>query len=251
MKKYVELFGLKKSFKNLEVLKGVDFQVKKGEKVVIMGSSGSGKSTLLRCINHLEKADDGVMNYNDRIIQLSHWTKDDVKHVRSSSAMVFQSYNLFRHMNVLQNVTEGLIQVKKYSKPEAIEIAEDYLEKVGMKDRLKHYPSALSGGQQQRVAIARAMALNPDIILFDEPTSALDPEMVNEVLGVMEQIASEGVTMLVVTHEVGFAKNIADRIVFMDNGVVCEDGKPGEVLYHPRNNRTCKFLNLLENRKTS
>ncbi|MCR5391431.1 MAG: amino acid ABC transporter ATP-binding protein [Lachnospiraceae bacterium] len=251
MKKYVELFGLKKSFKNLEVLKGVDFQVKKGEKVVIMGSSGSGKSTLLRCINHLEKADDGVMNYNDRIIQLSHWTKDDVKHVRSSSAMVFQGYNLFRHMNVLQNVTEGLIQVKKYSKPEAIEIAEDYLEKVGMKDRLKHYPSALSGGQQQRVAIARAMALNPDIILFDEPTSALDPEMVNEVLGVMEQIASEGVTMLVVTHEVGFAKNIADRIVFMDNGVVCEDGKPGEVLYHPRNNRTCKFLNLLENRKTS
>lgn len=251
MKKYVELFGLKKSFKNLEVLKGVDFQVKKGEKVVIMGSSGSGKSTLLRCINHLEKADDGVMNYNDRIIQLSHWSKDDVKHVRSSSAMVFQGYNLFRHMNVLQNVTEGLIQVKKYSKPEAIEIAEDYLEKVGMKDRLKHYPSALSGGQQQRVAIARAMALNPDIILFDEPTSALDPEMVNEVLGVMEQIASEGVTMLVVTHEVGFAKNIADRIVFMDNGVVCEDGKPGEVLYHPRNNRTCKFLNLLENRKTS
>lgn len=251
MKKYVELFGLKKSFKNLEVLKGVDFQVKKGEKVVIMGSSGSGKSTLLRCINHLEKADDGIMNYNDRIIQLSHWTKDDVKHVRSSSAMVFQGYNLFRHMNVLQNVTEGLIQVKKYSKPEAIEIAEDYLEKVGMKDRLKHYPSALSGGQQQRVAIARAMALNPDIILFDEPTSALDPEMVNEVLGVMEQIASEGVTMLVVTHEVGFAKNIADRIVFMDNGVVCEDGKPGEVLYHPRNNRTCKFLNLLENRKTS
>ena len=251
MKKYVELFGLKKSFKNLEVLKGVDFQVKKGEKVVIMGSSGSGKSTLLRCINHLEKADDGVMNYNDRIIQLSHWTKDDVKHVRSSSAMVFQGYNLFRHMNVLQNVTEGLIQVKKYSKPEAIEIAEDYLEKVGMKDRLKHYPSALSGGQQQRVAIARAMALNPDIILFDEPTSALDPEMVNEVLGVMEQIASEGVTMLVVTHEVGFAKNIADRIVFMDNGIVCEDGKPGEVLYHPRNNRTCKFLNLLENRKTS
>lgn len=251
MKKYVELFGLKKSFKNLEVLKGVDFQVKKGEKVVIMGSSGSGKSTLLRCINHLEKADDGVMNYNDRIIQLSHWTKDDVKHVRSSSAMVFQGYNLFRHMNVLQNVTEGLIQVKKYSKPEAIDIAEDYLEKVGMKDRLKHYPSALSGGQQQRVAIARAMALNPDIILFDEPTSALDPEMVNEVLGVMEQIASEGVTMLVVTHEVGFAKNIADRIVFMDNGVVCEDGKPGEVLYHPRNNRTCKFLNLLENRKTS
>ena len=251
MKKYVELFGLKKSFKNLEVLKGVDFQVKKGEKVVIMGSSGSGKSTLLRCINHLEKADDGVMNYNDRIIQLSHWTKEDVKHVRSSSAMVFQGYNLFRHMNVLQNVTEGLIQVKKYSKPEAIEIAEDYLEKVGMKDRLKHYPSALSGGQQQRVAIARAMALNPDIILFDEPTSALDPEMVNEVLGVMEQIASEGVTMLVVTHEVGFAKNIADRIVFMDNGVVCEDGKPGEVLYHHRNNRTCKFLNLLENRKTS
>jgi L-cystine transport system ATP-binding protein len=251
MKKYVELFGLKKTFKNLEVLKGVDFQVKKGEKVVIMGSSGSGKSTLLRCINHLEKADDGVMNYNDRIIQLSHWTKEDLKHVRSSSAMVFQGYNLFRHMNVLQNVTEGLIQVKKYSKPEAIEIAEDYLEKVGMKDRLKHYPSALSGGQQQRVAIARAMALNPDIILFDEPTSALDPEMVNEVLGVMEQIASEGVTMLVVTHEVGFAKNIADRIVFMDNGVVCEDGKPGEVLYHPRNNRTCKFLNLLENRKTS
>ncbi len=251
MKKYVELFGLKKSFKNLEVLKGVDFQVKKGEKVVIMGSSGSGKSTLLRCINHLEKADDGVMNYNDRIIQLSHWTKEDVKHVRSSSAMVFQGYNLFRHMNVLQNVTEGLIQVKKYSKPDAIEIAEDYLEKVGMKDRLKHYPSALSGGQQQRVAIARAMALNPDIILFDEPTSALDPEMVNEVLGVMEQIASEGVTMLVVTHEVEFAKNIADRIVFMDNGVVCEDGKPGEVLYHPRNNRTCKFLNLLENRKTS
>ncbi|MCR5209000.1 MAG: amino acid ABC transporter ATP-binding protein [Lachnospiraceae bacterium] len=251
MRKYVELYGLKKSFRNLEVLKGVDFQVRKGEKVVIMGSSGSGKSTLLRCINHLEKADDGVMNYNDRIIKLSHWTKDDVKHVRSTSAMVFQGYNLFNHLNVLQNVTEGLIQVKKYSRAEAADIAENYLEKVGMKDRLKHYPSALSGGQQQRVAIARAMALNPDIILFDEPTSALDPEMVGEVLGVMEQIASEGVTMLVVTHEVGFARNIADRIVFMDNGVVCEDGKPGDILYHPRNNRTCKFLNLLENRKTS
>ena len=251
MRKYVELYGLKKSFKDLEVLKGVDFQVRKGEKVVIMGSSGSGKSTLLRCINHLEHADDGIMNYNDRIIKLSRWTKEDVKHVRSSSAMVFQGYNLFKHMNVLQNVTEGLVQCKKHTKAEAKEIAESYLEKVGMKDRIKQYPSSLSGGQQQRVAIARAMALNPDIILFDEPTSALDPEMVNEVLNVMEQIASEGVTMLVVTHEVGFAKNIADRIVFMDNGVVCEDGKPKDVLYNPRNIRTCKFLNLIENRKTS
>ena len=251
MGKYIEISGLKKSYKNLEVLKGVDFSIKKGEKVILMGSSGSGKSTLLRCVNHLEKADAGKLLFNQRIIDMKRWNKEDIQHVRNSSAMVFQSYNLFKHMTVLQNVTEGLIQCKGFKKKDAIEIANDYLKRVGMEDKLKSYPSALSGGQQQRVAIARAMALSPEIILFDEPTSALDPEMVKEVLAVMENIASEGVTMLVVTHEVGFARTIADRIVFMDDGRVCEDGKPEDLFYNPKNARTREFLNILETRNIS
>lgn len=248
---HIEVSGLKKSYKDLEVLKSVDFSVKKGEKVVIMGQSGSGKSTLLRCLNHLEKAADGKMIINNKIIDMKHWSREDIRYVRGNFAMVFQSYNLFKHMTVIQNVMEGLVQCKGYKKKEASEIAFGYLEKVGMQDKLFQYPSSLSGGQQQRVAIARAMALNPEIILFDEPTSALDPEMVGEVLAVMEDIASEGITMLVVTHEIAFARDIADRIVFMDDGQICEEGRPDDIFYNPRKARTREFLNILEARNIS
>ena len=242
---FITIRGLKKSFGKNEILKGVDLDVKEGEKVIIMGSSGSGKSTLLRCMNRLETSDQGLMFFGDRQIDLAHWLKKDIKYVRSNSSMVFQGYNLFKHMTVLENVMEGLVQCKGMKKPEAKDIAIHYLEKVGLSERLDYYPSALSGGQQQRGAIARALALQPKVVLFDEPTSALDPELVAEVLNVMEKIAEEGVTMVVVTHEVGFAKNIADRVVFMDQGYICEEGRPDQILLYPRNNRTKEFLNLI------
>ncbi len=242
---FITIRGLKKSFGKNEILKGVDLDVKEGEKVIIMGSSGSGKSTLLRCMNRLETSDHGLMFFGERQIDLAHWLKKDIKYVRSNSSMVFQGYNLFKHMTVLENVMEGLVQCKGIKKLEAKDIAIHYLEKVGLSERLDYYPSALSGGQQQRGAIARALALQPKVVFFDEPTSALDPELVAEVLNVMEKIAEEGVTMIVVTHEVGFAKNIADRVVFMDRGYICEEGRPDQILRYPRNNRTKEFLNLI------
>ena len=242
---FISIRGLKKNFGKNEVLQGVDLDVKEGEKVIIMGSSGSGKSTLLRCMNRLEKADKGSMVFDQHTIDLGHWTKQDIRYVRSNSSMVFQGYNLFKHMTVLENVMEGLVQCKGIPKAEAKDIAIHYLEKVGLSERLDYYPSALSGGQQQRGAIARALALKPKAVFFDEPTSALDPELVAEVLSVMEKIAEEGVTMIVVTHEVGFARDIADKVVFMDKGVICEEGKPEQILYYPRNDRTKEFLNLI------
>ena len=241
----INISGLKKSFGKNEILKGVNLNINEGEKVIIMGSSGSGKSTLLRCMNRLEKSDTGSMIFADRNVDLAHWTRNDIRYVRDNSTMVFQGYNLFKHMTVLENVMEGLVQCKGIKKPEAKDIALHYLEKVGLSDRLDYYPSALSGGQQQRGAIARALALEPKVVLFDEPTSALDPELVSEVLNVMEKIAEEGVTMIVVTHEVGFARDIADRVVFMDGGYICEEGRPDQILKHPRNDRTKEFLNLI------
>lgn len=246
MDRFISVSGLYKKYRDSEVLKGINLEIMQGEKVVIMGPSGSGKSTFLRCLNHLEKSDTGEMQFENVRIDMGNWKKNEVKYVRNNTAMVFQGYNLFKHMNVIQNVMEGLVHCKKMKKGEAKDIAIHYLERVGMKERMDYYPVALSGGQQQRVAIARALALNPRAILFDEPTSALDPELVGEVLNVMEQIAADGVTMIVVTHEVAFAKDVADKVVFMDKGVVCEEGRPEEVLIQPKNPRTREFLKLIK-----
>lgn len=242
----LEVKGMRMSYGSNEVLKGVDLTVEKGQRVIIMGPSGSGKSTFLRCLNHLEKASHGQMIFDDHQVELGKWNKNDIRHLRMNTAMVFQNYNLFSHRTALENVMEGLVQVKKMKKDEARAIAEKYLAKVGLADRMEYYPSALSGGQQQRAAIARALAMNPKMVLFDEPTSALDPELVGEVLSVMKQVAEEGMTMLVVTHEVAFARDVADIVVFMDGGVVVEYGPPEQVLDHPQHERTKKFLNMIK-----
>lgn len=242
----LEVKGMRMSYGSNEVLKGVDLTVEKGQRVIIMGPSGSGKSTFLRCLNHLEKASHGQMVFDDHTVELGKWHKSDVHYLRMNTAMVFQNYNLFSHRTALENVMEGLVQVKKMKKDEARAIAEKYLAKVGLADRMDYYPSAMSGGQQQRAAIARALAMNPKMVLFDEPTSALDPELVGEVLSVMKQVAEEGMTMLVVTHEVAFARDVADIVVFMDGGVVVEYGPPEQVLDHPQHERTKKFLNMIK-----
>ena len=242
----LEVKGMRMSYGSNEVLKGVDLTVEKGQRVIIMGPSGSGKSTFLRCLNHLEKASHGQMVFDDHEVELGKWHKNDVHYLRMNTAMVFQNYNLFSHRTALENVMEGLVQVKKMKKDEARAIAEKYLAKVGLADRMDYYPSAMSGGQQQRAAIARALAMNPKMVLFDEPTSALDPELVGEVLSVMKQVAEEGMTMLVVTHEVAFARDVADVVVFMDGGVVVEYGPPEQVLDHPQHERTKKFLNMIK-----
>lgn len=231
-----------KSFGHTEVLKGVDLQIDKGDVVVILGPSGSGKTTLLRCINFLEKADQGRAVFDDITVDLNKASKKQIHQIRQKTAFVFQNYNLFNNKTVLENVTEGLIIGRKIPKAKAIEIGKKALNKVGLSEKYNEYPSALSGGQQQRVGIARAVALNPDIILFDEPTSALDPELVGEVLQVMRSIANEGTTMLVVTHEMSFAKDVANRVIFMDGGVVVEEGTPKEIFVTPKEERTKKFL---------
>ena len=241
----LEIQGMRMSYGTNEVLKGIDLNVEKGQKVIIMGPSGSGKSTFLRCLNHLEKASHGEMRFDGRMVNLGKWHKDDIHYLRSNTAMVFQNYNLFSHRTALNNVMEGLVEVRKMKKEEARVVAKKYLAKVGMEDRMDYYPSALSGGQQQRAAIARALAMNPKMVLFDEPTSALDPELVGEVLNVMKQVAEEGMTMLVVTHEVAFARDVADIVVFMDGGVVVEYGPPEQVLDNPQSDRTKKFLNMI------
>ncbi len=242
---FMDIKGLRMSYGSNEVLKGVDLSVEKGQRVIIMGPSGSGKSTFLRCLNHLEKSSHGEMVFDGRTINMGKWTKSDIRFVRADSAMVFQNYNLFAHRTALENVMEGLVQVKKIKADEARKTAEYYLDKVGMLERNDYYPSALSGGQQQRAAIARALAMNPKVVFFDEPTSALDPELVGEVLNVMKQVAEEGMTMLVVTHEVSFARDVADVVVFMDGGVVVEIGPPEQVLDNPQHERTQKFLNMI------
>jgi L-cystine transport system ATP-binding protein len=238
----LEIKDIHKSFGNNEVLKGVDLQIDQGDVVVILGPSGSGKTTLLRCINFLEKADQGKARFGDLHLDLHAVSKKDINTIRQKTAFVFQNYNLFHHKTALENVTEGLIIGRKVPKNEAIRIAKQALDKVGLAGKYDAYPSALSGGQQQRVGIARAVALSPDIILFDEPTSALDPELIDEVLTVMKNIAQEGITMLVVTHEMAFAKEVANRVIFMDGGVVVEEGTAHDIFVQPKEERTIKFL---------
>ena len=238
-----------KYFGSVEVLKGIDFEIGTGEVVCILGPSGSGKTTLLRCTNFLETPTKGLITVGDLTIDAEKHTKKEVRAIRQLSTMVFQSYNLFRNKTALENVILSLVVVQKKSKAEAREIAERYLNVVGMSDRMNYYPSQLSGGQQQRVGIARALALQPHAILFDEPTAALDPELVGEVLSVMKDVARTGITMAVVTHEMGFAREVADRVVFMDGGVVVEQGPPAQVLDHPQHKRTQQFLRAVDNKE--
>ncbi|GHV63250.1 phosphate ABC transporter ATP-binding protein [Spirochaetia bacterium] len=238
----LQVKNIHKAFHKNEVLKGVSIRVEKGDVVVILGPSGSGKTTFLRCINFLEKADQGEISFDDMTVDITHAGSADISRIRKRTAFVFQNYSLFNNKTALENVTEGLIIGRRVPKDTAIATATQALQKVGLGDRLDYYPSQLSGGQQQRVGIARAIAVNPDVILFDEPTSALDPELIGEVLGVMKQLAREGTTMVVVTHEISFAQDVANHIVFMDGGVIVEEGSPREVFLHPKEERTKSFL---------
>ncbi|MFD1360904.1 amino acid ABC transporter ATP-binding protein [Lentibacillus salinarum] len=238
----LEINNIHKSFGENTVLDGVDLEIEKGDVVVVLGPSGSGKTTLLRCINFLEKADQGEAIFGDLHVNLNKASKKAIHTIRKRTAFVFQNYNLFNNKTALENVTEGLIIGRGMPKEKANNIARNALDKVGLSEKYSAYPVELSGGQEQRVGIARAVALNPDIILFDEPTSALDPELVGEVLEVMKTIAKEGTTMLVVTHEMSFAKDVANRVIFMDGGVVVEEGPPKEFFQHPKEERTQRFL---------
>lgn len=242
----LEVHGVKKSFGSLEVLKGVDLDVQKGDVVAILGPSGSGKTTLLRCINFLEKADSGTMIFDGETYDLSHAAQKQINAMRRKNGFVFQSYNLFLNKTALQNVTEGLIVARRMPKAQAEEVGRRALERVGLSDRCNYYPHQLSGGQQQRVVIARAIAAGPDIVFFDEPTSALDPELTGEVLSVMRQLADDGMTMLVVTHEMGFARNVSNKVVFMEGGVVVESAPSKQFFQAPRQERTRAFLRMIE-----
>ena len=228
--------------RTLDVLRGVDLTVEKGDVVAILGPSGSGKTTLLRCLNFLEPTDSGSLTFDGETFDLSRISGADIARLRKKTAFVFQNYNLFRNKTALQNVTEGLVVARKMPKAEADAIGRKMLAKVGLADRADAYPRQLSGGQQQRVAIARALATDPEIIYFDEPTSALDPELTGEVLSVMRQLAEEGMTMLVVTHEMGFARNVSSKTVFMENGVVVEQAPSQEFFTNPKEERTREFL---------
>lgn len=234
-----EIKNVKKNFDDLEVLRDVNMEIHKGEVVVIIGPSGSGKSTLLRCLNLLETASDGEILYNGDDITRKDYVASEY---RKKVGMVFQRFNLFQNKSVLNNVTVAPISLNKMEKKEAEELALDLLDKVGLKSFAKAYPETLSGGQQQRVAIARALAMSPDVLLFDEPTSALDPELVGDVLKVMKDIADTGMTMIVVTHEMQFAREVADRVIFMADGYVAEEGSPEEIFTNPKNPRTKEFL---------
>lgn len=245
----LEIRKIRKSFQNVEVLKSVSLSIEKGDVVAILGPSGSGKTTLLRCMNFLEKADDGTMVFDGETFSMSHISAKDIARLRKKTAFVFQNYNLFRNKTALQNVTEGLIIARKLPKEEANRIGRAALDKVGLSDRYDYYPNQLSGGQQQRVAIARALATDPEIIYFDEPTSALDPELIGEVLAVMRQLAEEGMTMLVVTHEMSFARNVSSKVIFMDQGVVVEAGSSEAFFEQPREERTKEFLRTIEERE--
>ena len=244
----LQIRNLRKSFGDLQVLKGVDLDVNKGDVVAILGSSGSGKTTMLRCLNFLEKADEGTMLFDDRRVELNRVTHGEANALRRRTGFVFQSYNLFANKTALQNVTEGLIIARKMPRRRAEEIARAALVKVGMDDRADYYPSQLSGGQQQRVAIARAIAADPEIIYFDEPTSALDPELTGEVLAVMRSLAGEGRTMLVVTHEMDFARHAANRVVFMEQGVIVEQNTAEAFFNDPQQPRTQEFLQTYKQR---
>ena len=238
----VNVTNLHKSFGKLEVLRGIDLQIAEGEVVCMIGPSGSGKSTFLRCLNQLETATSGSIVVDGFEICDK---KTNINRVRQNIGMVFQSFNLFSHLTVLKNVMLAPVDLKKMDKKTAEENAKELLARVGLADKAHVYPHQLSGGQQQRVAIARALAMKPDIMLFDEPTSALDPEMVGEVLAVMKELAKGGMTMAVVTHEMGFARDVADRVIFMDEGVIMEEGTPEEIFKNPKNERTQAFLNCI------
>jgi polar amino acid transport system ATP-binding protein len=239
----IEIRGLHKSFGELKVLQGVDFVVQPGEVVCVIGPSGSGKSTLLRCVNLLENPTDGkVFIEGDDITD----PNTNVDAVRTRIGMVFQQFNLFPHLTALQNLTIAQRKVLGRNDEEAEQVAREMLSRVGLSEKAEEHPSRLSGGQQQRVAIARALCMNPDMMLFDEPTSALDPELIGEVLDVMRSLANEGMTMMVVTHEMGFAKQVADRVVFMDGGVIVEEGPPHDVLDNPQHERTQRFLRAVQ-----
>ncbi|RPJ94601.1 amino acid ABC transporter ATP-binding protein [Rummeliibacillus sp. TYF005] len=235
----IKIKNLHKNYGNLEVLKGIDYEVKEKEVVCVIGPSGSGKSTFLRCINLLEEISDGEVFIGD--VKVND-PKTDINEIRTEVGMVFQQFNLFPHMTVIDNITMAPIQVRKMAKKDAEKLALELLDKVGLQEKAYNYPEQLSGGQQQRVAIARALAMKPKVMLFDEPTSALDPEMVKEVLDVMKQLADEGMTMVIVTHEIGFAREVADRVVFMDGGYIVEEGHPEEVFGNTQNERTKSFL---------
>lgn len=238
----LNISGLNKNFQGNEVLQSIDLKLTQGQILSVIGPSGSGKSTLLRCINFLEQPNGGTMDFDGYQIDLSKPNHQDIKLMRTQTAMVFQQFNLFKQKTVLENITLGLRKVKKINKEEANQIAYDLLEKVNLLDRAKYYPAQLSGGQKQRVAIARAVALNPQIILFDEPTSALDPEMVGMVLEVIRKFADEGLTMIIVSHEMSFVKEVSDRVIFMSDGSIVEEGTPQEVFEQTKEERTKKFL---------
>lgn len=235
----IKIENLHKYFGKLEVLKGIDYEIQEKQVVCVIGPSGSGKSTFLRCINMLEEVTDGAIYIEDIKINAP---KTNINAIRAEVGMVFQQFNLFPHMNVIDNVTMAPMQIRKMSRADAEQLGHELLKKVGLDSKAYSYPEQLSGGQQQRVAIARALAMKPKAILFDEPTSALDPEMVKEVLDVMKNLASEGMTMIVVTHEMGFAREVGDRVVFMDGGYIVEEGTPEEIFGNPQNERTKAFL---------
>ena len=245
----LEIKGIRKTFGDLEVLKDISFRVDKGDVISVLGPSGSGKTTLLRCMNFLETADDGIMIFDGEEFKLNGISKADQARIRRKTGFVFQNYNLFLNKTALENVTLGLTAGRKIPKDHAEKKGLEMLEKVGMLDRAGYYPNQLSGGQQQRVAIARALASDPEIIYFDEPTSALDPELIGEVLNVMRDLANDGMTMVVVTHEMGFARNVSSRIVLMENGVIVEENSAKEFFENPKEERTKEFLRLKENRE--
>ncbi|WP_409366820.1 amino acid ABC transporter ATP-binding protein [Lysinibacillus sp. 38-6] len=235
----IKIENLHKYFGKLEVLKGIDYEIQEKQVVCVIGPSGSGKSTFLRCINMLEEVTDGAIYIEDIKI---NGPKTNINAIRAEVGMVFQQFNLFPHMNVIDNVTMAPMQIRKMNRADAEQLGHELLKKVGLDSKAYNYPEQLSGGQQQRVAIARALAMKPKAILFDEPTSALDPEMVKEVLDVMKNLAAEGMTMIVVTHEMGFAREVGDRVVFMDGGYIVEEGTPDEIFGNPQNERTKAFL---------
>lgn len=244
----IEVKNLHKTYSKNEILKGVDFKIKKGDVIAILGPSGSGKTTLLRCLNFLEKSDEGTLIFDNEEFDLKKISKKDISRIRLKTAFVFQNYNLFLNKTAIQNVTEALVTVRKMNKKEAQKIAEDKLSVVGMLEHKDKYPSQLSGGQQQRVSIARALAYNPEVIYFDEPTSALDPELINEVLAVMKDLAKTGITMVVVTHEMTFAKNVSNKIIFMEDGKIIENTDSKSFFENPKSERIKQFIQNVSER---
>ncbi|WP_353095480.1 amino acid ABC transporter ATP-binding protein [Tissierella praeacuta] len=242
----VEITDIWKKYGDLEVLKGISVDIKPGEVISVIGPSGTGKSTFLRCLNHLEVPDKGTVKFGEEVYNLNNLTKEEIYSLRSHSSMVFQNYNLFKNKTALENIMEHLIYVRRMTRSEAEKIAEEYINIVGLYDKRDSYPHQLSGGQQQRIGIARAMAIEPDIMLFDEPTSSLDPQLIKYVLTVIRDLAVSKQTMIIVTHEMKFAKEVSDRVLFMEGGVILEEGSPKQIFEYPKHKRICEFLSLLE-----